>query len=276
MNAAEKTSTSRSPAFVSTVESSDIHDPMAMSGVDARYGVSISPGILTDNAPLSSQVPVPLSPRLSGRQLRPKSPSRNFEQALAAVNRKARSKRFVMPPVSWSNEKYYLKQILPLFRKHKVVHFNKTDARLANNGLPVELQKLRCRVNYNALKFTPRIEELGRRLVKMLQEKVFFYIVLHLRYEMDMLAFSGCTHGCTEEEANELTQMRYAYPWWKVKEIKSEQKRLEGLCPLTPEETALVFKALGFDKNTQIYIAAGQIYGGDFCWRPRIFVGEKT
>jgi hypothetical protein len=172
--AVEKTSTSRSPAFVSTVESSDIHDPMAMSGVDARYGVSISPGILTDNAPLSSQVPVPLSPRLSGRQLRPKSPSRNFEQALAAVNRKARSKRFVMPPVSWSNEKYYLKQILPLFRKHKVVHFNKTDARLANNGLPVELQKLRCRVNYNALKFTPRIEELGRRLVKMLQEKGFF------------------------------------------------------------------------------------------------------
>lgn len=85
VNTAEKTSTSRSPAFVSTVESSDMHDPMAMSGVDARYGVSISPGILTDNAPLSSQVPVPLSPRLSGRQLRPKSPSRNFEQALAAV-----------------------------------------------------------------------------------------------------------------------------------------------------------------------------------------------
>lgn len=80
---------------------------------------------------------------------------------------------------------------------------------------------------------------------------------------MDMLAFSGCTHGCTEKEANELTQMRYAYPWWKEKEIKSEQKRLEGLCPLTPEETALVLKALGFDKNTQIYIAAGQIYGGE-------------
>lgn len=177
-------------------------------------------------------------------------------------SRKARSKRFVMPPISWSNEKYYLKQILPLFRKHKVIHFNKTDARLANNGLPMELQKLRCRVNYNALKFTPHIEDLGRRLVKMLQEKGFF-IVLHLRYEMDMLAFSGCTHGCTEEEANELTRMRYAYPWWKEKEIKSEQKRLEGLCPLTPEETALVLKALGFDKSTQIYIAAGQIYGGE-------------
>ena len=27
-----------------------------------------------------------------------------------------------------------------------------------------------------------------------------------------------------------------------------------------PEEVALVLKALGFDKNTQIYIAAGEIY----------------
>lgn len=86
VNATEKASTSRSPVFVSTVESSDMHDPLAISGVDSKYGVSISPGILTDNAPLSSQVPVPLSPRLSGRHLRPKSPSRNFEQTLAAIS----------------------------------------------------------------------------------------------------------------------------------------------------------------------------------------------
>lgn len=177
-------------------------------------------------------------------------------------NRKAQSKQFVMPPVSWSSHKYYLKQVLPLFRKYKVIHFNKTDSRLANNGLPLKLQKLRCRVNYNSLKFTPRIEDLGRRLVKMLKDKGFF-IALHLRYEMDMLAFSGCTHGCSEKEADELTQMRYAYPWWKEKVIISEQKRSEGLCPLTPEEAALVLKALGFNKNTQIYIAAGEIYGGE-------------
>ncbi|KAH9328840.1 hypothetical protein KI387_000948 [Taxus chinensis] len=174
-------------------------------------------------------------------------------------HRKAHSKFFSMAPVSWSSEKYYMKKILPLIRKHKVVHFNKTDARLANNGLPPELQKFRCHVNYNSLKFTPQIEKIGEKLVNILQGNGFF-IVLHLRYEMDMLAFSGCTEGCTKAEADELTSMRYAYPWWKEKEIIPEQKRLEGLCPLTPEETALVLKALGFRKDIQIYIAAGKIY----------------
>lgn len=89
-----------------------------------------------------------------------------------------------------------------------MLHFNKTDTRLANNGLPLYLQKLRCRVNYQALKFTPQIENLGHKLIQMLHEKGPF-VALHLRYEMDMLAFSGCTCGCTDKEAEELKQLRY-------------------------------------------------------------------
>ncbi|CAN6809313.1 unnamed protein product [Brassica oleracea] len=166
-----------------------------------------------------------------------------------------------MPPISWSNMSYYQDQILPLVKKHKILHLNKTDTRLVNNELPVEVQKLRCRVNFNGLRFTPKIEELGRRVVKILREKGPF-LVLHLRYEMDMLAFSGCSHGCNRYEEEELTRMRYAYPWWKEKVINSELKRKEGLCPLTPEETALTLSALGIDRNVQIYIAAGEIYGG--------------
>lgn len=54
--------------------------------------------------------------------------------------------------------------------------------------------------------------------------------------------------------------LRYAYPWWKEKEIDSEKKRKDGLCPLTPEETALALRALGIDRNIQVYIAAGDIY----------------
>ncbi|TVU28327.1 hypothetical protein EJB05_19842 [Eragrostis curvula] len=178
------------------------------------------------------------------------------------VKRRVDSGKFhSMPPISWSNISYYHKQILPLIRKHKVLHLNRTDARLANNGLPLEIQRLRCRVNYAALKFTSQIEELGSRVIRMLRQNGPF-LVLHLRYEMDMLAFSGCTEGCTPKEAEELTRMRYAYPWWKEKVINSFVKRKDGLCPLTPEEIALVLRALDIDRSMQIYIAAGEIYGG--------------
>jgi rhamnogalacturonan I rhamnosyltransferase len=98
-------------------------------------------------------------------------------------------------------------QILPAIRKYKVLHLNRTDARLANNGLPLEIQRLRCRVNYSALKFTSQIEVLGRRVIRMLRQNGPF-LVIHLRYEMDMLAFSGCTQGCTPKETEELTRMR--------------------------------------------------------------------
>ena len=35
------------------------------------------------------------------------------------------------------------------------------------------------------------------------------------------------------------------------------------MCPLTPEETALTLRALDVDPKMQIYIAAGDIYGGE-------------
>ncbi|XP_006345092.1 uncharacterized protein At1g04910-like [Solanum tuberosum] len=168
---------------------------------------------------------------------------------------------YTMPPISWSDISYYHNQILPLIQKYKVVHLNRTDARLANNGQPMEMQKLRCRVNFDALKFTPQIEELGRKVIRLLRQKGPF-MVLHLRYEMDMLAFSGCSQGCNKDEIDELTRMRYAYPWWKEKIINSDLKRRDGLCPLTPEETALTLRALDIDSSIQVYIAAGEIYGG--------------
>ncbi|CAN1296927.1 Rhamnogalacturonan I rhamnosyltransferase 1 [Linum perenne] len=155
-----------------------------------------------------------------------------------------------MAPISWSDISYYGTQILPLIQKYKVVHLNRTDARLANNNQPLEIQKLRCRVNFGALRFTPQIEELGRRVITLLRKNGPF-LVLHL------------SQGCNGEEVDELTRMRYAYPWWKEKVINSDLKRKDGLCPLTPEETALTLRALDIDPNMQIYIAAGEIYGGE-------------
>ncbi|KVI02597.1 GDP-fucose protein O-fucosyltransferase [Cynara cardunculus var. scolymus] len=164
---------------------------------------------------------------------------------------------------SLRDEVRILKELPPrIKRRVELGKLHSTDARLANNGLPLEIQKLRCRVNFSGLRFTSQIEELGRKVVNILRKNGPF-LVLHLRYEMDMLAFSGCTQGCNGDEIEELTRMRYAYPWWKEKEIDSDFKRKEGLCPMTPEETALILRALRIDRNIQIYIAAGEIYGGE-------------
>lgn len=48
-----------------------------------------------------------------------------------------------------------------------------------------------------------------------------------------------------------------------MKDIDSDLNRKLGLCPLTPEETVLVLRGLGYGRDTQLYIAAGDIYGGN-------------
>ncbi|MFQ6649802.1 hypothetical protein Gotur_022518 [Gossypium turneri] len=117
----------------------------------------------------------------------------------------------------------------------------------------------RCRVNYEALRFTQPIQETGRKIVNILREKGPF-LVLHLRYEKDILAFTSCKRGLTKEEAEDVKQMKYSQDGWRHKPIASNKKRKHGLCPLTPEETALVLQALDIDKNITIYIAAEEIY----------------
>lgn len=51
-------------------------------------------------------------------------------------------------------------------------------------------------------------------------------------------------------------------PHWKVKTIDASEQRAKGFCPLTPNEVGMFLIALGYPRTTQIYIAAGEIYGG--------------
>ena len=48
-----------------------------------------------------------------------------------------------------------------------------------------------------------------------------------------------------------------------IQKINPEKQRRQGRCPLTPEEVGLMLKALGFTSDVHIYVASGEIYGGE-------------
>ncbi|CAN1165721.1 O-fucosyltransferase 15 [Linum perenne] len=163
---------------------------------------------------------------------------------------------------------FYLKNILPILHKNKVVHFFGFGNRLAFDPMPFELQRLRCRCNFHALLFVPKIQEAGALLLQRLRNHAPHHLALHLRFEIDMVAHSLCEYGGGREEAEELEAYREIhFPALTV--LKKTRKlpsaaalRSEGLCPLTPEEAVLMLSALGFNRRTHLFVAGANIYGG--------------
>ncbi|KAI3982161.1 hypothetical protein MKX01_019067 [Papaver californicum] len=164
-----------------------------------------------------------------------------------------------------STPEYYLDQVLPILLRRRALQLTKFDYRLANS-LDEELQKLRCRVNYHALRFTKPIEELGKKVVMKMQKMSNRFIAVHLRFEPDMLAFSGCYYGGGDKERNDLGAIRKR--WATLPELSPEGERRRGKCPLTPHEVGLMLRALGFKNDSYLYVASGEIYGGEETLQP--------
>ncbi|CDP09977.1 unnamed protein product [Coffea canephora] len=164
-----------------------------------------------------------------------------------------------------SEPEYYLDQVLPILLRRRVVQLTKFDYRLAND-LDEELQKLRCRVNYHALRFTKPIRNLGQKLVMRMRKMTKRFIAVHLRFEPDMLAFSGCYYGGGDKERYELGEIRKR--WETLPELSPDEERTRGKCPLTPHEVGLMLRALGFRNDSYLYVASGEIYGGEETLRP--------
>lgn len=163
-------------------------------------------------------------------------------------------------PLSW-----YVTDALKSMKEHGAIYLTPFSHRMAEEIDDPELQRLRCRVNYHALRFKPHIMKLSHDIVNKLRSQGHF-MSIHLRFEKDMLAFAGCLDIFTSEEQKIL--MKYRKENFAEKKLVYQERRIIGKCPLTPEEVGLILRAMRFDNSTQIYLAAGELFGGDRFMKP--------
>uniref|UniRef100_A0A0E0BJ27 O-fucosyltransferase family protein n=1 Tax=Oryza glumipatula TaxID=40148 RepID=A0A0E0BJ27_9ORYZ len=163
-------------------------------------------------------------------------------------------------PVTW-----YTTVALEKMKKYGAIYLTPFSHRLAEDIDDPELQRLRCRVNYHALRFKPHIMKTSSEIVNKLRTEGHF-MSIHLRFEMDMLAFAGCIDIFTPQEQKIL--IKYRKEHFAEKELIYRERRLIGKCPLTPEEVGLILRSMGFDNKTRIYLASGDLFGGKRFMKP--------
>ncbi|XVE54509.1 hypothetical protein DITRI_Ditri03aG0087600 [Diplodiscus trichospermus] len=112
------------------------------------------------------------------------------------------------------------------------------DSKLSKN-LPTDLQKLRCKVAFHALRFSGPILQLGNQLARRMWIEGP-YIALHLRLEKDVWVRTGCLTGLGPEFDKIITQIRMSQPQYLTGRVNMSyvQRRLSGQCPLNALEMA--------------------------------------
>ncbi|GAV66834.1 O-FucT domain-containing protein [Cephalotus follicularis] len=193
-----------------------------------------------------------------------------------------RATRIKTAPVHASSN-WYLENVLPVLQSHGIAAIAPFSHRLAFDNLPDDIQRLRCKVNFQALVFVPHIQALGNTLVQRLRrppgklqssqtnylrekiEDAGKYVVLHLRFDKDMAAHSACDFG--GGKAERLALAKYRQVLWQGRVLNAqftdEMLRTQGRCPLTPEEIGLLLAALGFNNSSRLYLASHKVYGGE-------------
>ncbi|KAK8552133.1 hypothetical protein V6N13_120555 [Hibiscus sabdariffa] len=198
-----------------------------------------------------------------------------------------RATRIKTAPVHASAD-WYLENVLPVMQSYGIAAISPFSHRLAFDKLPIKIQHLRCKVNFEALAFVPRIRLIGDTLVHRLRhpsgklqesgsdvlreriddtlkEGAGKFVVLHLRFDKDMAAHSACDFG--GGKAEKLALAKYRQVLWQGRVLNSQftdnELRNQGRCPLTPEEIGLLLTALGFNNSTRLYLASHKVYGGE-------------
>ncbi|EOA32129.1 hypothetical protein CARUB_v10015380mg [Capsella rubella] len=159
---------------------------------------------------------------------------------------------------------HYLKR----FNKEGVLLLRRLDSRLSKD-LPSDLQKLRCKVAFEALKFSPRVMEMGKKLAERMRSKGP-YIALHLRMEKDVWVRTGCLSGLSSKYDEIVNMERIKRPELLTAKssMTSNERKLAGLCPLNAKEVTRLLRALGAPRDARIYWAGGEPLGGKEALKP--------
>ncbi|KAL8211014.1 hypothetical protein R6Q57_005451 [Mikania cordata] len=164
---------------------------------------------------------------------------------------------------------YYLHHVLPVLKRHSVVELVVSDGGCLQANLPPDLeeyQRLRCRVAFNALSFRQEVQELATKILHRLRAPGRPFIAYDPGMTRDALAYYGCAE-LFQDVHTELIQHRRL---WMIKRgivkgnltVDSSTRRLNGSCPLMPEEIGIILRAYGYSWDTIIYISGGEVFGG--------------
>ncbi|KAI6675828.1 hypothetical protein NL676_036624 [Syzygium grande] len=152
----------------------------------------------------------------------------------------------------------YLKRL----NREGVLLLRGLDSRLSKD-LPSDLQRLRCKVAFHALKFASPILELGSKIAERMSSKGP-YLALHLRMEKDVWVRTGCLPGLSHEYDEIVSNERKRRPELLTarSNMSYHDRKLAGLCPLNALEVTRLLKALEAPKSSRIYWAGGHPLGG--------------
>ncbi|KAL2491508.1 O-fucosyltransferase family protein [Abeliophyllum distichum] len=144
----------------------------------------------------------------------------------------------------WIRSRY-----LRRLRRDGVLLLRGLDSRLSKD-LPSDLQKLRCKVAFRALRFAPYISEFGNKLTERMRTEGP-YLALHLRMEKDVWVRTGCLPGLSPEYDEMINNERKRRPELLTSRsnMTYHERKLAGLCPLNALEVTRLLKALGAPKD---------------------------
>ncbi|XP_056692439.1 O-fucosyltransferase 27 isoform X2 [Spinacia oleracea] len=164
---------------------------------------------------------------------------------------------------------FYRHQVLPMLRKHSVVELVVSDGGCLQSNLHPDLeeyQRLRCRVAFHALQFRQEVQELATKILRRLRSPGRPFIAYEPGMTREALAYYGCAE-LFQDVHTELIQHKRS---WMLKRgivkgklsVDSAQQRLNGSCPLMPEEIGIILRAYGYRSDSVIYISGGEVFGG--------------